>query len=240
MTSANIVGYDTESVVDGKLNMKGVMFSAVSGEAIDLNKDVKVANLVPGEDETRADQILVYRPATSSYITYYYYNAEGDEENWGWTDVNWEESTQFPAGTGFWFKGYIPNGGSAKDKTITISGAVETDEDITFSVVDGKLNMLSNPFPTALDLNDSKTIDFVNNLPGEDETSADQILIYRPSRNGYITYYNYNAEGDEENWGWTDVNWEESTVIPAGAGFWYKGFKKGDAKEKKVVFKKAF
>ena len=91
-------------MVGGKFNMNGIMFTTVGGDAIDLN-DITFTNLTKSDDPATADIISVWDAASSGYTTYYFYNGEGDEENWGWHDENWElENATLPAGTAFWFK----------------------------------------------------------------------------------------------------------------------------------------
>ena len=54
----SLVGYKSEDLVDGKINMKGFTFSTVAGEPISLN-EITGEGLVAGEDDTCADQVLV-------------------------------------------------------------------------------------------------------------------------------------------------------------------------------------
>ena len=89
--------------------MSGIVFSNVDGTAIDLN-DMTFENLTSGEDETEGDNILVWNPATSAYKTFFNYNAEGDEESWGWWDANFEVEPVLAAGTAFWYRAKAGSG----------------------------------------------------------------------------------------------------------------------------------
>lgn len=231
MTSANTVGYTTQGLTSAKFNMHGVVFTTVDGGDMDLNKDFDFPNLTKGDDTPLADNIQVWDPSTSGYTTYYYYNAEGDEENWGWVDANWElPNAKLACGTAFWFKAKEGDG-----KAMTQSGAVESEDDVTYDLTGGKFNMHINPWPVAVDLNDENAIVIKNFTPGDDTPVADNIQVWNPATSGYTTFYYYNAEGDEENWGWVDANWElPKAEIPACAGFWYKA-KAGDGKQ--IIFK---
>ncbi len=104
IVSSDIVGYSTQNMVGGEFNMGGITFTTVDGGDIDLN-DITFTNLTKSDDSATADTILVWDATTGGYTTYYFYNAEGDEENWGWVDEQWElPDAVLPAGTAFWFK----------------------------------------------------------------------------------------------------------------------------------------
>ena len=211
--------------------MSGIVFSNVDGTAIDLN-DMTFENLTSGEDDTQADIISVWNPATSAYTTFFNYNAEGDEESWGWWDANFEVDPVLPLGTAFWYKAKAGNG-----KAMTHSGAVESDTDVTVAITGGKFNMVINPYPTAIDLNDESTVEFANLTSGEDDTQADIISVWNPATSAYTTFFNYNAEGDEESWGWWDANFEVEPTLAAGTAFWFKA-KAGSGKA--ITFKKTY
>ena len=210
--------------------MGGITFETVNGGDIDLN-DVTFANLTKADDDSLADRIQVWNPATEGYTTYYFYNGEGDEENWGWHDVNWDlDDAKLPVGTAFWFKAKPGDG-----KSMTVSGALESADDVTVNIAGGKFNMVISPFPSAIDLNDETTVVLSNVTKADDDSLADRIQVWNPATEGYTTYYFYNGEGDEENWGWHDVNWDlDDAVLPAGTAFWYKA-KAGTGKSIKFI-----
>ena len=241
--SANVVGYMTQNIVDGTENMGGISFLAVDGDDIDLNANVQVENLVKSDLADTADRIMVWDPSNSGYTTYYFYNAEGDEENWGWHDENFElPDAKLPAGTAFWFMAY-QEGDEPAEKNITVSGAVEDAIVEPFEIVDGTENTFVNPYPCAIDLNDEKTVILANVTKSDMADTADRIMVWDPSNSGYTTYYFYNAEGDEENWGWHDENFELSdAVLPAGTAFWLYAYQEGDepATDKTIQFVKPF
>ena len=109
IVSSDIVGYSTDGMTGGKFNMGGIVFSNVDGSGINLN-DMTFANLTSGEDDSQSDRIQVWNPATSGYTTFFNYNAEGDEESWGWWDANFEVEALLPAGTAFWYKAKAGSG----------------------------------------------------------------------------------------------------------------------------------
>ena len=225
------MGYNTASLTGGKFNMSGIVFSNVDGTAIDLN-DMTFENLTSGDEANNADKIQVWDPATSGYTTFFNYNLEGDEESWGWWDENFEVDPVLPVGTAFWYKAKAGNG-----KAMTHSGAVESDTDVTVAITGGKFNMVINPYPTTIDLNDDSTVEFTNLTSGDEANNADKIQVWDPATSGYTTFFNYNLEGDEESWGWWDENFEVDPVLPAGTAFWYKA-KAGSGKA--ITFKKTY
>ena len=230
IVSSDIVGYSTDSLTSGKFNMGGITFTTVGGDDIDLN-DVTFNNLTKGDEADNADKIQVWNPGTSGYTTYYFYNAEGDEDNWGWVDENWEvPDATLAVGTAFWYKAK-----PGSDKSMTVSGALESADDVTVNLTGGKFNMVISPFPSAIDLNNTKTVVITNYTPGDEADNADKVQVWNPATSGYTTYYYYNAEGDEDNWGWVDENWElPDASLAAGTAFWYKA-KTGTGKSIKFI-----
>ncbi|MGN0832917.1 MAG: hypothetical protein ACI4RD_04615, partial [Kiritimatiellia bacterium] len=117
------------------------------------------------------------------------------------------------------------------------SGVLESASDVTVEITGGNFNMVINPYPTPIDLNDASTVEFTNLTSGEDDTQSDRILVWNPVTSGYTTFFNYNAVGDEESWGWWDNTFEVDPVLPAGTAFWYRA-KAGSGK--KITFKKTY
>ena len=231
IVSSDIVGYNTESLTGGKLNVTGIMFVTPDGSDIDLNSgNVTIANLTAGADDTESDLILVWNPATSAYTTYYFYDEEGAEaEDVRWWDAGGESEPVFPAGTAFWYKAKPGTG-----KSITVSGAIASDATETFSITGGKLNMCINPYPVDIDLN-SSNVTIANLTAGADDTESDLVLVWNPATSAYTTYYYYDEEGAEaEDVRWWDAGGESEPIITAGAGFWYKA-KSGNGKS--ITFK---
>jgi hypothetical protein len=211
--------------------MAGMMFTSVGGEAIDLN-DMTFNGVTGTDSDSTSDLILVWKPATSGYTTYWYYYEDGaaaDEIGWYGT---LDEETTLPAGTAFWYKAKAGNG-----KQMTQSGAVESDSDVEFNLTGGNYNMAINPYPTAIDLNDTTTVEFTNATGTDSDSTSDLILVWKPATSGYTTYWYYYEDGaaaDEIGWYGT---LDEETTLPAGTAFWYKA-KAGDGK--KITFKKTY
>ena len=215
--------------------MTGVMFNAVGGGDIDLNGgNVTIAGLTGGADDTESDLIMTWDASKNGYTTYYYYYEDGAaDEDVRWWDAGGESEPIFPAGTAFWYKAKSGTG-----KSVTISGAVESDADVTFDFTGGRLNMCVNPYPAAIDLNDASTVEITNLSGGADDTDSDLILAWDATKNGYTTYYYYYEDGAaDEDVRWWDAGGESEPVIEAGSGFWYKA-KAGTGKQ--ITFKRPF
>ena len=229
VVSSDIVGYSTDSLTGGNYNMGGVVFTTVNGGAIDLN-DMSFPGVTGSDFEATSDNILVWNPSTSGYTKYYYYyDASAPDDN-GWYGTLDEETT-LPAGTAFW---YLAKAGEGK--AITQSGAVESDADVTFDLTGGNYNMVINPYPTAIDLNDSTTVEFAGVTGSDFEATSDNILVWDPSTSGYTKYYYYyDASAPDDN-GWYGTLDEEAT-LSAGTAFWYLA-KAGEGK--KITFKKTW
>ena len=229
IVSSDIVGYSTDNLTGGNYNMGGVVFTAVNGGAIDLN-EMSFPGVTGSDFEATSDNILVWNPSTSGYTKYYYYyDASAPDDN-GWYGTLDEETT-LPAGTAFW---YLAKAGEGKQ--ITQSGAVESDADVTFDLTGGNYNMVINPYPTAIDLNDSTTVEFVGVTGSDFEATSDNILVWNPATSGYTKYYYYyDASAPDDN-GWYGTLDEEAT-LPAGTAFWYLA-KAGEGKT--ITFKKTW
>ena len=220
--------------------------TTISGENFDLNygSEVKFANPTGGEGgEEGADVIKVwYTTGAGGYNTFAYYKDEehtpgSEEDETGWWPTDSEEEAIFPAGTPFWVRTQ-----PGDNKSMTVSGAVESDADVEVTLVGNKYNLLINPYPTSIDFNDKgKTVEVKNATGGEGgEEGADVIKIwYTAGAGGYNTFAFYKDEehtsgSEEDETGWWPTDSEEETIVPAGAGFWLRT-QPGD--NKSIVFK---
>ncbi len=229
IVSSDIVGYATDSLASGNYTMGGMVFSAVGGGAIDLN-EMTFEGVTGSDFDATSDNILVWNPATSGYTTYYYYyDASAPEDN-GWYGTLDEETT-LPAGTAFWYRAKAGEG-----KSMTQSGAVESDTDVSFDLASGNYTMVINPYPTATDLNNTASVEFAGVTGSDFDATSDNILVWNPATSGYTTYYYYyDASAPEDN-GWYGTL-DEETTLPAGTAFWYRA-KVGTGKG--ITFKKTY
>ena len=172
-----------------------------------------------------SDNLLVWDG--SGYVTYWYYDATGTEDEDPDYDKKWydivDESTPSAAGLtkaeGAW---YIARNAT----TLTVAGQVGTDP-VSVTLQNG-YNLVANPFPSPIILNDPNinwsSMGVYGNL-GQDV--SDNILVWDGS--GYVTYWYYDATGTEDEDPDYDKKWydiiDESTPsnasIPSGAGVWF-------------------
>ncbi len=205
------------------------------GKGLQLNQDISVENLTGGDNSEAADRIWIWNPNRSAYDRFYYYD---DGEYLGWVD---DDSAEFiedlpdwkngiPQGTALFFK----SKGTAK--TLTGSGAIETQSEVELPLADNNFTMIANPYPVATQLNGNKFK--VSNLTGGDNSeAADRIWIWNPNRSAYDRFYYYD---DGEYLGWVDDDSAEfiedlpvwANGIPVGQGMYFKA--KGTGKS--VVF----
>ena len=227
--SANVVGYNTDTITAKKFNMVSVPFEGTDGDGFKLNKCLSGVNLTGTADFSTADQIQIWDATTGSYDSWYYYEA-GDEYT-GWWDVI-SQSKMFedaypnglPAGSAFWYKSAAS---ATQNGSMIVSGQVPDAASVDFEVLKGKFNMVAYPYPVAFKLNDSKQVSWKDAHGTSDFSTADQIQIWDAATGSYDSWYYYEA-GDEYT-GWWDVISQSkmfedvyTTGLPVGKPFWYK------------------
>lgn len=198
VTSANIVGYAKNTQPAGGFVMAAP--AQFSGSAGGVTLDETFSGVVGGE------QVFVYNGL--AYDVYSYF------AGYGWFDggFNPAGSTVIPEGAGVWLTG------APASETI-MSGEVPMADSVTNAVVAG-FNLIANPYPVALKLDDIDLTDFAG---------GEQVFVF----NG-LAYdvYSYFA-----GYGWFDggFNPAGTVEIPVGQGFWLSMVGAGD-----LVFNKAF
>ena len=103
---------------------------------------------------------------------------------------------------------------------MTVPGQVSSAKDNTTTTVGGKMDIYTGIYPVALNIQDCKLTE------GADLVGGDQMLVYKPSTQGW-DIYNWCSELYDADWkpmgkpGWGDANWQiqERTLDP-GQGFW--------------------
>ena len=217
IVSSDIVGYSTDSLTSGNFNMAGVTFNNIgSDETFNLN-DVNIANATGSDEMNTADLVQIWDPTTSGYTFFYkYYEAEYPEDE-GWYDAGGDAEPIVGNGTAFWYRAR-----SGSEKSITFAGAIEGSDDVTVDLTGGNFNMVINPFPAAIDLNDTATVT-INNATGSDEmNTADLVQVWNPATSGYTFFYKYYEAEYPEDEGWYDAGGDAEPVLPAGTAFWYR------------------
>ena len=227
--SANVVGYNTDTITAKKFNMVSVPFEGTDGDGFKLDFCLSGVDLTGTADYSTADQIQFWDAATGAYENWYYYEA-GDAYT-GWWDVNTQMKmfedqypNGLPAGSAFWYKSAA---GASKNGTVVVAGQVPNAASVDVEILNGKFNMVAYPYPVAFKLNDSKQVSWATANGTADYSTADQIQIWDAATGAYENWYYYEA-GDAYT-GWWDVNTQMkmfedvySTGLPVGKPFWYK------------------
>ena len=247
ISSANTVGYSSQEVKAGQFYMIAAQFADVQAATDVANfNNFFSTTCAPGEygdgsDTTMANapQIQVLNADGHTYTMYYFisdaYDA-GDNPVDGncWADDNGyiiTDENVLALSKGFWFK-------AMADGSITCAGQVSSTSEIENSPTANQFNIVANPFPTALALNEAKTANFV---PGEYGDGSDTSMANAPqiqllNADGHtdtMFYYISDAydAGDNPVAGnvWADDNGYIVTgsQIPVGQAFWVKSASAG-------------
>ena len=227
VVSSNIVGYQKLTLQAG-YNLIANGFRVVGSDTAPALQDMfsdAASNATGTLGQDTADNILVW--TGTGYTTYWFYDATGTDDEDPDYDKKWydtiDESTPSSAGIdaadGAWYIG-------RNATTLTIAGEVSKSA-VSVDLQNG-YNLIANPFPAALTLNDP-SIDWssmgVTGTLGQD--TADNILVWTGT--GYTTYWFYDATGTDDADPDYDKKWydtiDESTPssasIPAGVGVWF-------------------
>ena len=216
--------------------MVGTCFQTVGVENEISVQEIKASGLT-GVDWTftteEGDTLSVWSAEDQGYITTLYYT--GDTETEDMTDNGAEPGTWFDMdayatsdlvlrpGDAFWIET------SSTGATLTQAGEVPTNAP-SIPIVVG-LNMLSNPYPKAVNVNDLFT---VTGLTGVDWTFAteegDTLAIWDQDSQAYLVTLYYAGDTSTEEMSdngaepgtWFDMDSyaTASTEIPAGGAFW--------------------
>ena len=209
VVSSNIVGYEKVNLTDKTYKMGGVQFVGVG------DKDVNLNDLFTGEIEY-GTQIMFLDMTTGAYVTYKYleeaYDEDLDDFVPGWADGK-ENIAVDPvdAGSGFWF---FPASG---DTTVTQSGQVSSEKNVSISVPAGQYTMVINPFPEGFNPNKVSW--------NADLAYGTQIMILGPT-GAYVSYKYleeaYDEATDDFIPGWADgkENIVTDDIVGVGEGFW--------------------
>lgn len=216
--------------------MIGTSFQSVGVENSLHVQDIKASGLV-GLDWTFAteagDTLMIWDASVQGYLTTLNYTGDvltPEMEGMGveagkWFDMNFFANADITLenGDAYWI---VSASNSAK---VTIAGEVPTTAN-SINIVPG-YNMVANPYPKAVKINDLFTISGLTGLDWTFATEAgDTLMIWDPSAQGYITTLNYTGDvvtPEMEGMGieagkWFDMNFfaNAEVEIPAGGAFW--------------------
>ena len=235
MVSSNIVGYAKVSTVTG-LNLVGVQFQAIGGNGVsDLNATMAPSGLVGFDWDAGegGDQLYVWDVANQYYATTYTYAGDsvpaeitqdlGYDLSGKWMDGNMEPIAEMPAlGDGLWIES------TAASAEIVVSGEVNTNA-VTKTLVPG-LNLIANPYPKALNINDATYSGLVG-FDWDAGEGGDQLYVWKQDEQYYATTYTYAGDsvpaeitqdlGYDLSGKWMDGNMEPVVdPIPINGAVW--------------------
>ena len=209
--------------------MIGSQFVNVGGGVQNIQDFFAGGNTLAGLDGDYEFQSKLLSWTGTGYDTYGWY-AEGDgtdpEVDWPEADAKWILFDQtdiadvnIKNGAGYWIQTMAAG-------EVTVSGEVPTGDSASVEVKSG-LNLISNPFPVATNIQDVKPSAEVPGLDADYEFST---KLLRWTGTGYDTYGWY-AEGDgtdpEVDWPEADAKWilfDQTDIadvtLNVGEGFW--------------------
>ena len=227
--SANVVGYNTDTITAKKFNMVSVPFEGTDGDGFKLDQCLSGVDLTGTDSPYTADQIQFWDASKGGYENWYYYDV-GDEYTGWWDEISQSKMFEdaypdgMPAGTAFWYKSAAS---ATQNGSVIVAGQVPTAASINFEVLKGKFNMIAYPYPVALRLNDSKQVSWTGAHGTDSPYTADQIQIWNATLGGYENWYYYDV-GDEYTGWWDEISQSKmfedayTTGLPVGKPFWYK------------------
>ena len=242
---SNGVGYITDNITKAKFNAIGINFTSVDGKGFQLN-DIKGEGLYGSTDPYAADLIQIWDPTSSTYEYWYYWYDESDHQYDGWWDfpngmVEFKDAHPegLANGTAVWYNSYKESNGGAA----SLAGAVDSAKSVTLSLTCGKFNQVANPFPVALQLNNSEQVTWENAYGSTDPYDADLIQIWDPSTSTYEYWYYWYDVSDHQYDGWWDFpngmvefHTTHPNGLPVGTPVWYNA-KGAVGKKFDVTFK---
>ena len=121
LESANIVGYNTDTITATKFNMVSVPFEGTDGEGFKINECLSGVNLVGAPTFVGADLIQIWDASMGVYENWFYYFNNDEWTGW-WDELTGETIFEdkypngLPVGKPFWYKAV---GSGAFDITFT-------------------------------------------------------------------------------------------------------------------------
>ena len=236
--SANVVGYNTQTLVAGdglagKYSLISIPFTGIDGKGQTI-EDALSGNFFGGANSDFGDQIQVWGYSSAGiggYTKYYYYTDETHEWD-GWYALDEtpfgdcaENADGLEVG---WTAWYLSRG--SETPVVTASGAVESSDDAQFTIYGGGYTLIASPYPVRLKLNDTTAVNWGDVYGGANSDLGDQIQVWGYSSagiGGYTKYYYYTDETHEwDGWYALDETWFEDVDgnkdgLDVGQPFWY-------------------
>ncbi len=195
--SENIVGYAKNTLPSAGFSL--VAPAQFGGAAGEVTLDNAFSGVAGG------DKVYVYNGTTYDIYSYF--------EGYGWFDslFNPAGSVALSAGDAVWYQG-------AASAVVMMAGEVPSSTSIQVAVSTG-FNLVSNPYPVAMALDDIDVSGFAGN---------EKVYVYNGTTYDIYTYF--------AGYGWFDslFNPAGGVEVPVGQGFWL------EASAGQIVFNKQF
>ena len=208
--SENIVGYNTITLKPG-FNMIGVQFQVVGGTAasdIAVDDFISKDNLTGGAPDT-GDNIYVF--SNGDYLPTYYLWDDG-AGNKSWWDFSDNPTAPLKNGDALWFYSR-----AVADVTAVAAGQIAA-ANTDVSIKAGSFNMLCNPFPVTININDMANWSAISGAIGGAPDTGDNVYVF--TNGDYLpTYYLWDDGAGNKSW-W-DFSDNATVDFAPAQGFWY-------------------
>jgi len=234
--SSNIVGY-TKVSTGPQLNLIGLCFQPVGGNGTTTINDTISSSGLVGFDwdlGEGGDQMYIWDATAQGYAFSYTYAGDSVPEaittELGYDlSGKWMDGDLLPVsvpadlGSGIWIES------SALAATVVLAGEVSSNETVTVAI-GPQLNLVANPYPTALNVN-SATYTGLVGFDWDLGEGGDQMYVWDAGAQGYSASYTYAGDsvpeaittelGYDLSGKWMDGDLlPVSTPIPVGGAMW--------------------
>lgn len=199
--SVNVVGFQKLSMISTGLTLVQVPFSKESNT---LDRAIG-SQLTPGKTSISADNISLWNAVSQRYENCWLKLADS---NW-YTEAGAPATNWLIPGQGMFVRNRATTG-----RVVVVSGDVPEQDRVTNNLLPG-LNMVSYPFSTDIDINNSG---LTNGKSGKTSLSADNLLIWNTSTRMYDTYWLKT----DKKWYTAGGSLASGVKVGAGVGFWYQ------------------
>jgi len=225
IVSANIVGYVSKSLTEGKWYLIGAGFEGVGG-TMDIQQFVSGLTPVESYSETDCPTIQYWDADEETLVSLVYTSISVDPDTFdvapGWADLEGMKSTlEVKPGFTCWIQ--LPEGYG--DAAITIAGQVSTLSS-TSAEIGLTWKLMGNPYPTATKFNDGKMdSSALTAVESYSETDCATIQYWDDSEETLVSLVYTSISVDPDTFdvapGWADLEGMKSTVeLGPCTGFW--------------------
>ncbi|MBU1909221.1 MAG: hypothetical protein KJ726_04160 [Verrucomicrobia bacterium] len=201
--SVNVVGFQKLTAVSSGFTMVSTPFEKSSNNL----DNVIGPQLTGGKSEGVADQINLWDQSLQRYQTYWLKAADSY-----WYDLSGLRATNVYLNPDDGF--YIRNR-AVTNRVVVVSGDVPADDIITNVLVPG-FSLVSYPFSTAININNSG---LTNGKSGKSEGVADQATLWNSGTAKYDTYW---LKSTDRKWYNLSGTLATNVYVGAGVGFFYR------------------